>query len=335
MTVPLLPTPGIPVGTYLYYALLVRAGPLQDNTLDEADILAVDLKPILYTPILRSPNPTDPFLLATASAAGTTIELFGEKDPAGPPTSLRELRTTDVHGAIGIHQFDAAARLVRLLSQSGLLELAWQSATHAQAHLTSLDGTEAVTVPVEVPAAAAAPAGSRGLGQAEALPAGAGPTVVLTRDAARCGTPVPVGDAQLVLVLYDTGARSRWYVSGAPSGNLYPTPLPAPSQVGAAVADTCDNTLALTSTACPAALAAAVAACNAAGPLTARPRLQEFCAAVARNDPGVCDALTAALAPNDGGTSGARRPARWTTSPARRRRRPSPSRRWRSSMARS
>jgi hypothetical protein len=111
VTVPLLPTPGIPVGTYLYYPLLVRAGSLQDNTLDEADILAVDLKPILYTPILRSPNPTDPFLLATASAAGTTIELFGEKDPAGPPTSLRELRTTDVHGAIGIHQFDAAARL--------------------------------------------------------------------------------------------------------------------------------------------------------------------------------------------------------------------------------
>jgi hypothetical protein len=143
-------------------------------------------------------------------------------------------------------------------------------------------------VPIDFGAPAGAGADGAGTGSPDALAGGTGLSVILTPDAGRCGAPVPVPDAQRAVVLYDTGARRRWYVAGAPTGTVYPTRLPVPSPAGAVAELTCDATLALTSTACGVALAAAAAACTAAGPSSAQPRLQQFCAGVAANHPGVC-----------------------------------------------
>ncbi|HEV8676393.1 MAG TPA: hypothetical protein VGX21_20340 [Methylomirabilota bacterium] len=46
----IVPSQGIPVGTYLFYAALVRLGALGNNALDPGDLLALDVKPLTYGP---------------------------------------------------------------------------------------------------------------------------------------------------------------------------------------------------------------------------------------------------------------------------------------------
>src|SRR5262249_41143924 len=43
-----IPTQGIPLGTYLFFAALVRAGTLLDTAVNDGDLLALDVKTMLY-----------------------------------------------------------------------------------------------------------------------------------------------------------------------------------------------------------------------------------------------------------------------------------------------